>query len=556
MKYLLLIALLLPIYGKTQQVQKENLTPKDVLYWDFKKTKIQSTGSYYKDQLGQTRDKHGKWEFYNEFGDLEETRNYYREKLHGQVFLHYANKKPRQEGYFKMNSQDSIYREWIENGTLIVEGYYKNNKPFGIWKRYYSNGKPQSIEEYIDTLCYVNEFWLNDENHTHTIQKGNGVKTLYFANGKLKERYTYVDGLKDGSFEERSIQDYPLLTGNFKQERKEGEWNYYYYTGDLEKTSHYKNGLLDGSYTYYYDSKVVNVQGNYKLGKKEGKWIWYTNKGTTDMEGTFVNNLQDGPWIYYYPTGEISYTAFYKANKKEGKWDYFYTNKKKFKSGTYLNDLKDGLWETWYENGTLLMTGKYKAGKEQGVWKNFWENGTLKNESSFKNGALHGQWKSWDPKGVLTLTGAYKNGLKTGKWVKHFDNGKIEEITTYSIITKLNEKMNYGFWKNRVIKETVRNGAYAAYSQKDFQLTEKGQFKNDLKTGKWVAYFPGGILPAVITNYKNGTLDGVMIEFGKKGEKISESTYSKGLKNGKFKVFDKSGKVILEKKYVNGIEQK
>ena len=40
-----------------QKIEKENLTQKDVIYWDFKKTKIQSTGAYYKDQLGQTRDK-------------------------------------------------------------------------------------------------------------------------------------------------------------------------------------------------------------------------------------------------------------------------------------------------------------------------------------------------------------------------------------------------------------------------------------------------------------------------------------------------------------------
>ena len=135
MKNILFILLILCAFiAKAQIVKKENLTEKDKLYWDFKKTKLQSTGAYYKDILGETRDKHGKWEYFNEFGDNEEIRNYYREKLHGQVFLKYANGKPRQEGYFKLDKQDSIYREWVENGTLIVEGKYKNGKPFGIWR--------------------------------------------------------------------------------------------------------------------------------------------------------------------------------------------------------------------------------------------------------------------------------------------------------------------------------------------------------------------------------------------------------------------------------------
>jgi len=554
MKNILLIFLIAYAFtAKTQIVFKENLTEKDKLYWDFKKTKIQSTGSYYKDILGETRDKHGKWEFYNEFGDIEEIRNYYREKLNGQVFLKFANGKPRQEGYFKLDKQDSIYREWVENGTLVVEGKYKNGKPFGIWRKYYMDGKEQSVEEYLDTLCMLKEFWKDDSLHTRTIKNGTGIKTTFYPNGKVKEFYNYKDGLRDGIFEERSINGYLFLTGFFKQERKEGEWRCFYYTGDLEKISNYKNGLLDGAYSYYYDTKVLNVSGNYVAGKKEGKWFWYTNKGGKDMEGTFVNNMQDGDWIYYYPTGEVSYNAFYKQDKREGKWEYYYENKKLFKVGTYANDLKDGLWETWYEDGTLLMTGKYVKGKEEGIWKNFWPNTTLKNQSTFKKGYLHGQWYSYAMDGTTTLTGFYKEGYKTGKWTKYYDNRKVEDINTYKIVEKA-APIDYGFAKGRKIKESVRHGFHASYSMKDYALTEEGHYINDEKDGKWVDYLPGGLLPAVITNYKEGKLEGLMIQYGRRSEKISESEYKNGVKEGKFRMFDVNGKIILEKTYSKGQE--
>lgn len=43
------------------KVQKENLTKKESLFYDFNKTKIQSLGAYYTDKLGATTMKHGKW---------------------------------------------------------------------------------------------------------------------------------------------------------------------------------------------------------------------------------------------------------------------------------------------------------------------------------------------------------------------------------------------------------------------------------------------------------------------------------------------------------------
>ena len=43
------------------------------------------SGSYYKDEVDETTDKHGKWLYYDRLGVLEEERNYYKEMLHGKV---------------------------------------------------------------------------------------------------------------------------------------------------------------------------------------------------------------------------------------------------------------------------------------------------------------------------------------------------------------------------------------------------------------------------------------------------------------------------------------
>ncbi|MEN9440650.1 MAG: hypothetical protein RLZ33_726, partial [Bacteroidota bacterium] len=138
------LSLFVFLTSNAQVVLKENLTKKANLYWDFNKTQIQATGSYYKDEVDETTDKHGKWLYYDRLGVLEEERNYYKEMLHGKVVLYYSNKKLKQEGYFYLDRQDSVYREWFENGKLSVEGYYSSDKPVGKWSYYYMDGSKKS----------------------------------------------------------------------------------------------------------------------------------------------------------------------------------------------------------------------------------------------------------------------------------------------------------------------------------------------------------------------------------------------------------------------------
>jgi len=539
------------IFG--QVVLKENLTKKKTTYWDFNKTKKQSVGAYYKDQLGETDKQHGKWEYFDQFGNLQEVRNYYRGKLNGAVILKYGNGKMKQEGYFKNDKLDSIYREWNELGFLVLEGNYENNKQKGIWKSFYNDGRPKMTEEVIDSSRYVQSFWLPDSLNRQTIIDGTGVMTISYNNGALKEWYNYKSGVLDGEFEERSILGHQSLTGSYIQGRKTGEWKYFYYTGDIEKICNYEADKLDGVYKYFYDNGKLNVEGLYKKGLKQGTWTWYTNKGTRDMSGNFKEDLQDGDWTYWFPEGGVSYTAQYKAGLKHGNWNYFYKDGSKFKKGSFTDDQKDGLWETWYENGTLLMTGKYMAGKEEGKWSNFWENGKVKNESSFKHGTLHGTWKSFNPKGTLKLTGTYKDGYKSKEWTEYFDNGKPKDIYSYKVV-KTKSKIKYGPMKGRVHKESVKNGHATSFSAKDFGKTEEGDYKNGERHGEWTAYYPGGKVPAVVSNYKNGKLDGRMREYGRRGELTTEIYYKDGLKHGTFKTFDKRGKVLSEREFEYGMQ--
>ena len=536
-----------------QKVEKENLSKQKQTYWDVNKSRVQSRGKYYKDNYGETTEKHGKWTYYDKFGKTEEVRNYYRDMLHGSTVKYFPNGAIQEEGYFKLNLQDSIYNEWYETGKTKVAGYYTKGEPSNFWKYYYRDGRVKSVVEIKSTENFIWEYYLPDSLHTQTIVGGNGEMTSFYTTGKVKEWYNYKEGRKHGEFEEISIYGYSTLNGFFKNGEKDGEWNYFYYTGDKEKISHYENGQLNGAYNYFYDTGKLNVEGEYKNGKKIGEWTWYTNKGDRDINGSFIEDKQDGLWTYWHPTGELSYYANFIDGLRSGEWTYFYKEGTMFKKGTFKNDLKNGEWKTWYEDETLLMEGTYLDGKEEGEWNNYWENSKLKNQATFKKGQLKGDWLSFYPNGKQKIIGEYDNDMKVGEWQEFFDNGRSKDLITYKLFKK-KSKMDYSIMKDHVVLESRKEGKAISYSSKDFKKTEEGKYKNDKKHGEWIAYYPGGKMPAVVTNYKMGQLHGALKQYGRRGKLQSEIQYKDGLKHGSFKIYDKRGKVVNEKTFKHGMQ--
>jgi antitoxin component YwqK of YwqJK toxin-antitoxin module len=553
-KYAYLVLLIfLSVKVQSQKVLEENLTEKDVFYWDASKKKIQSNGSYYKDFYNTTIEKHGQWLYYSEDGSLEEERNYYRDFLHGKTELFYPNKQKKEEGYFNFDTQDSIYRKWNENGILLLEGYYYMGVPSGEWKEFYDDGTPKSVTLYEDTLEKLISFWIPDSVHSQTVIKGTGTKYTIYNTGDLKELVNYKDSLKHGPSFDWSISGVALVEAHYKYGILDSNWIQRYSSGQLQKTCNYSNGILDGAYATYYENGDPNTEGSYAAGQKNGFWRWHTENGTVDMEGTFENDLQHGDWKYFFETGQLSYNAHFDNGMRSGFWEYFYRGGEKYREGNYFNDLKDGLWATYYEDGTTLMLGSYLEGLEEGVWVNNWENGNLKNQSSFIKGQLNGPWYSYFENGNLHLYGEYKKNLKTGQWVDYFENGNPKDIVTYKIFRKkskvriINEMLEY---------QSLKHGRSISFSDKDFEKIEEGNFKKGEKEGAWIAYHPGGYTPAVITEYKAGILEGSMRTFDKKGRIVQFAEYKDGVRHGRFVIYDRNEDVLFEKKFAFGYEIK
>lgn len=540
-----------------QKVLSENLSPKVKLYWDGQKRHLSATGSYYiSDIVQESTEKHGKWMFYNKDGLLEEERNFYRDRMHGKQITYYPESKKIKEIYYaKFNIPDSTFKSYNAFGTLNMEGMYNLGSPVGIWNYYFDDSTLWKREFVSNDTTYLWTYFTETIPHKEMVKDGNGQVVTYYKSGAIKESYTFRNGLKDGPFFENLASGRTSIQGAFLKGKKNGSWNYFFASGQVEMKQNFISDSLDGMYEIYYSDGLPKTIGNYSNNKKQGEWVWYMPGQQLEMKGSFDNNLQHGTWNYYFSSGELSYIALFDHEKKTGEWKYFYKDGSKFKVGNYSNDIKEGLWQTWYEDGTLLLTGLYKNGKEEGEWLNYWPNGHLKNKAFYRKGKLNGAWYSWSEDGTLTLFGRYNKDLRTGKWTSFYQNGRKKEETAYRI-KKL--KNNHGEVVAMGLKEiqSVKHGESLTYSERDNLVTQKGKYKNDQKHGIWINYHPGGFVPAVISNYRKGKLDGKFSQYGRSGNILNEINYKNGHKDGLFIVYGENGKPVSTKMFRKGIELK
>lgn len=557
MRYLSLLFFYSSIFvGFTQELKvlKENLSPKTRIFWDAQNKHIQGSGSYFTSSATpQTTEKHGKWVFYSYDGVLEEEANYYRNRLHGKRVFYYPNKKIKQESYFKFNVPDSLYREYAPDGKLQVKGQFELGSPVGIWEYYYADGHPKSVENVRNDTVFLQAYWQPDSLHKQTIKDGNGQIISFYIDGVVKEFYTFQKGLKTGPFEERTANGVLSVGGAFLNGKKDGVWEFYRFDGMLEKRVGYKADSLHGVYLVMQNDKDTMTFGSYHNGLKTGYWKWFTQDGQVDMEGYFKNGKQDSTWHYYFPNGQLSYLANFNQDLRTGNWIYYYPNGALYRTGAYLDDKRNGRWQTWYEDSTLTMDGVYKNGLEEGEWLNYWENGRIKDKATYQSGKLNGTWLSFTPDGVVKLKGKYKEDYKVGEWLSYFNNGRLKERQHYKVVTHKNVANGMAVMGLKE-KLSENHGLYEAYSQIDFQLKESGKYHRGLKHGTWTNYYPGGVVPTIVSQYRHGKLHGVFKQYDRYGRLVYEIHYKNGLKDGPFYAFNENGQLISKKIYKNGLE--
>ena len=185
-----------------------------------------------------------------------------------------------------------------------------------------------------------------------------------------------------------------------------------------------------------------------------------------------------------------------------------------------------GVSEMRDENNILSGRATWKNGKMNGPFETWHPNGAKLGVGSFKNGQLHGKQTVWYPSGALQAEQEYIDGMAIGKRIEWYESGQ--------------KKSEHNYQAGKTY------GPFVEWNEDGGKLV--GEFRNDLKHGKWQYFHPDGYI-IMEEEYADGVTQSVTAY--PNGKKAMTSTYSNGIQQGLI-VYDDNGQWFLKSILKNG----
>ncbi|MCC6180702.1 MAG: hypothetical protein IT237_02600 [Bacteroidia bacterium] len=194
------------------------------------------------------------------------------------------------QGYWKKKDEKS--------GKLIYEGFFKDNKPQGIFKYYYP----------FDTIKAIMNF--KDDGKI-------AYSTMFHPNGKKMAYGKYIGENKDSVWTYYDETMVLISKESYVNGKKHGMEYVYFPDGVISEERSYKNGEQDGPYKLYYEKDLIKTEGSYSKGKIDGKNAYYFPNKVTAAVGYYKNGVKVGPWIYREKDGKVKEKELFKQNGQQ-----------------------------------------------------------------------------------------------------------------------------------------------------------------------------------------------------------------------------------------------
>ena len=312
--------------------------------------------------------------------------------------------------YDRKGLKQGRWKYFYEDGSLMEEGSFRNDKRDGFFKTYDRRGNLLELKKFVDgeevidapeiaRLDVITEYYESGViSRVITLKNGvaEGVSREYAEDGSIERAVIYVGGniVAEGIMDEE---------GN-----KEGLWEEFYLDGSLRAKGSYLNNRKTGEWVYYHENGILEQTGLYDTeGKPVGKWVWYYDNENLWREEFFINGLQDGLVTEFDRNGNIISEGEYFEGLEEGKWIYNFENHKI--AGTYSAGMRNGMWQHFYANGQLSFEGQFINDIPNGKHIYYWDSGLKKDEENYVMGRKEGDWIRYNEDGTPLLVITYSN---------------------------------------------------------------------------------------------------------------------------------------------------
>jgi antitoxin component YwqK of YwqJK toxin-antitoxin module len=322
--------------------------------------------------------------------------------------------------------EGNVEREYCTRygkGEVVVRTSQINGeKKQGVTKRYRSIVKGSWFPESEGNgYLWIEEMYDND--------LLNGTKKVFYPSEKIKEMWQYTNDKRDGKaiyyYESGKIKaegefdnDYPIKS--FTWYAQDGELRNGIVSDNNELASklqfkaNYVDGKREGFFEEYYPTGVMVGSGEYKDGFKEGlhkRYILGREVNYVSKEYHYKKGVKNGVGrTYHFQTKILKSEGKYVSGLKEGLHRTFHNDGKPYQEIEYENDKKHGLMKFHHMEGYLLSETPYVNDKVEGIRKIYYPDGVLKFTDTYKEGLREGESVSYAEDGKVLERKMYTSG--------------------------------------------------------------------------------------------------------------------------------------------------
>ena len=190
----------------------------------------------------------------------------------------------------------------------------EKGKKHGLWKGVFEDTKNPKYEGTFEHGKEVGTFTFFDNTKTKRVvatrefnPKDNSAYTIFYDKNKNKvSEGKLVNKLSEGLWTYYHKASKAIMaTENYTKGKLEGLRSVYYPNGKIAEEIIYKNNLKNGIYKRYTESGIIIEESNYKNNEYDGLAIFRDpDDGTIVSKGKFVNGKKMGIW-QFFAKGEL-----------------------------------------------------------------------------------------------------------------------------------------------------------------------------------------------------------------------------------------------------------
>ncbi len=188
-----------------------------------------------------------------------------------------------------------------------------------------------------------------------------------------------------------------------------------------------------------------------------------------------------------------------------------------------LDDQLHGVLETFYENGKPAETLSYENGCLEGPAVFYEEDGQIRQQLSFQKNHLNGEAIIFN-KGVMAMKTFFKDDQQEGAAYFYNEAGVVTNIAEY--------------------RQGKFHGEFKTFDQ-DGHLLKLECYKNGLKEGASITFYPGKMVILEEAPYKDNKLHGTLVKYYEEGGIKEERLFYEGKLVEKPTFYNKNGKEIF-----------